>query len=125
MSKPRLYPNECVAELVAGIPRGHRHLRLVLRFRDGSVIVLHEATVAAIVRAYVTILTHPRRTGVRMIGVKLGERKRGYAEWQLLEAEVDDRAVSILEEYLSQSTIPEACLSGEEERRDGEQGQRA
>ncbi len=108
-----LYPNECVEEIIAGVPRGHRHLRLVIRFRDGRSIVLHEATVAAIVRAYVDVTTHPLRTGVRLLGVRLGERKRGYAEWQLLEANLDNEAVKRLEEALSKAALPDACLSGE------------
>ncbi len=108
-----LYPNECVEEIVAGVPRGHRHLRLAIRFRDGRTIVLHEATVAAIVRAYVDVVTHPLRSGVRLLGVRLEERKRGYAEWQLLEANLDDEAVRRLEEVLSRAVLPDACLSGE------------
>jgi hypothetical protein len=46
---------------------------------------LQEATVAAIVRAYVTVKTHPVKTRVVLNGARESRRKRGYAEWQLQE----------------------------------------
>ena len=113
---PRLYPNECVEEVVAGVPRGHRHLRLALRLRDGTVIILHEAAVAAIVRAYVDIVTHPKRRAVRLLSTRLGDRKPGYAEWQLLEAELDDKALERLERLLAEAEVPEACLTSRDAR---------
>lgn len=51
--------NEDVTEVVAEIPPGHRHLRTTVRFADGSTITFQEATVAAIVRAYVSVKTDP------------------------------------------------------------------
>jgi hypothetical protein len=68
-----------------GTPEGHRHLRTVLRLEDGEELELQEATVAALVRAYVAIKTDPRRSRVRLRGRELIERKSGFAEWQLLE----------------------------------------
>ena len=49
-----------------------------------------EATLANLVRAYVEIKTHPQRESVRLVGRELaeGERKKGFAEWQLLEDKV-------------------------------------
>ncbi len=43
------------------------------------------ATIANLVRAYIGVKTHPRKAGVRLSGMKLDERKEGYAAWQLLE----------------------------------------
>lgn len=77
--------NEDVVEIVAEIPEGHLHLRTTLTLGDGSSMTLQEATVAAIVRAYVAVKTDPRRTRVRLTGRRLAGRKSGYAEWQLLE----------------------------------------
>lgn len=77
--------NEDVLELVAEIPEGHKHLRTTVRLQDGTELVFQEATVAGIVRAYVSVKTHPRKRGVSMKGGTLGNRKDGYAEWQLLE----------------------------------------
>lgn len=44
-----------------------------------------EATVAAIIRAYVSVNTDPLRSQVVMEGRRVEERKCGYAEWQLIE----------------------------------------
>ena len=86
---------------------------MAIRARDGTVIVLHEATIAAIVRAYIDIVTRPRRVAVRMLSVRLGERKRGYAEWQLLEAGFDEEALKRLEEILAEAEVPGECVAGE------------
>jgi hypothetical protein len=77
--------NEDIEELTAEIPEGHLHLRTAIRLRDGSELVFQEATAAAIVRAYVTVKTHPTIVKVTLIGKRIGERKDGYADWQLME----------------------------------------
>lgn len=77
--------NEDIIEIVAEIQEGHLHLRTTLTLGDGSSVTLQEATVAAIVRAYVAVKTDPLRTRVRLTGRRLAERKSGYAEWQLME----------------------------------------
>jgi|MudIll2142460700_1097286.scaffolds.fasta_scaffold00428_8 hypothetical protein len=79
--------NEDVKELVLEVPEGHTHLRTSLVLHDGSEMVLQEATVANLVRAYVTLKTHPCKKSVRLKGKRVDQRKEGYAEWQLLEAE--------------------------------------
>ncbi len=109
--EPLLYPNECVSRIIAAIPPGHYHLRLVLEFRDGTRIVLHEATVAALVRAYIDIVTHPSRRGVILESRRLGrsERKHGYAEWQLVESGDEDEAIREIVEVLSRARV--ACAT--------------
>jgi hypothetical protein len=77
--------NEDVAGLVAEIPEGHCHIRTTLFLRNGLSITLQEATVAAMVRAYVAVKTDPIRRRVSMKGGMVAGRKEGYAEWQLLE----------------------------------------
>lgn len=77
--------NDEVTAIVAEIPQGHRHLRTTLTLADGSSITFQEATVAALVRAYVAVKTDPLRSRVVLAGRRLEERKPGYAEWQLLE----------------------------------------
>ncbi len=81
----RLVPNEEVVEVTVEVPAGHRHLRATLRLADGSAWVLHEATLANLLRAFVTVKTHPVRTRVRLVGRQVPGRKPGYAQWQLLE----------------------------------------
>jgi hypothetical protein len=85
MDSERVLRNEDIAEIVAEIPEGHRHLRTTVRLADGSAITLQEATVAAIVRAYVAVKADPLRNVVTLKGRKVPGRKDGYAEWQLLE----------------------------------------
>jgi hypothetical protein len=77
--------NEEIRELIAEIPTGHKHLRTTIVLHDGREFTFQEATIANLVRAYITVKTHPAVTRVRLVGKKLDQRKDGYAEWQLLE----------------------------------------
>ncbi len=77
--------NEDVRELVVEIPEGHKHLRATMIFQDGTEWVLQEATIANLVRAYITVRTHPAIAKVRLEGQRLDQAKEGYAGWQLLE----------------------------------------
>ena len=77
--------NEEVQELIAEIPEGHKHLRTTIKLQDGRSLTFQEATIANLVRAYITLKTHPKRTNVRLLGRRLDVRKEGYAGWQLME----------------------------------------
>ncbi len=77
--------NEDVREVHLEVPEGHRHLRTTLVLSSGQRIVLQEATVANIVRAFVTVKTHPQIERVVLKGRKLNQRKEGFAQWQVLE----------------------------------------
>ncbi|HEY7746183.1 MAG TPA: hypothetical protein VIA07_07595 [Desulfuromonadales bacterium] len=77
--------NEDVTEIVAEIPEGHLHIRTTVQLADGSSITFQEATIAAMVRAFVAVKTDPVRTRVVLTGRKVCGRKDGYAEWQLME----------------------------------------
>jgi hypothetical protein len=81
-----------VVSISAEIPPGHRHLRTTVLLADGTELVLQEATVAAMVRSYTAVKTHPTTTAVKLTGRHLDDRKDGYAEWQLLEEESSDEA---------------------------------
>jgi len=85
----RILANADIKEIVIAPPEGHRHLRATITLHSGEAIVLQEATLANLVRAYVDIKTHPQRECVRLVGRELseGERKKGFAEWQLLADE--------------------------------------
>jgi hypothetical protein len=82
--------NEHVKELIVEIPEGHKHVRTTMVFMDGAEFTFQEATIANLVRAYITLKTHPVKNKVALRGEKLAQRKDGYAEWQLLE-DVDKR----------------------------------
>lgn len=77
--------NEDVTRVVAEIPPGHHHLRTTLTFAYGSRVTFQEATIAAIVRAYVAVKTDPLRERVALEGRLVEGRKHGFAQWQLLE----------------------------------------
>lgn len=77
--------NSDIQEIEIAVPPGHRHLRTVIRLQNGEEIVLQEATVANLVRGFVTVKTDPQKVSVTMKGVELTERKQGFALWQLLE----------------------------------------
>lgn len=81
----RIIRNDEITEVLVGAPEGHRHIRTIIRLNDGSEMVLQEASVAAIVRAFVTIKTHPVKENIRLVGRNVDDRKTGFAEWQLME----------------------------------------
>ncbi|OGW54387.1 MAG: hypothetical protein A2Y81_10725 [Nitrospirae bacterium RBG_13_43_8] len=83
--------NEHVKELIVEIPEGHKHVRTTMVFMDGAEFTFQEATIANLVRAYITVKSHPVKNKVTLRGEKLAGKKDGYAEWQLLEEEVDRR----------------------------------
>jgi allophanate hydrolase subunit 2 len=78
-------PNEDIKEIIAEIPEGHRHLRTTIVFEDGQSMTFQEATIANLVRAYIEVKTDPVRTRVRLRGSNIKHRKKGFAEWQLVE----------------------------------------
>ena len=77
--------NEDIQEVTVGVPEGHRHIRTCIVLRDGTELVFPEAAVANILRAFVTVKTHPVKTAVRLKVKRMEQRKKGYAEWQLVE----------------------------------------
>lgn len=85
--------NEDLKELIIEVPEGHKHLRTRLILNDTE-IILQEATVANLVRAYITVKTHPVIKRVVLKGQKIKERKEGYAEWQLIEEDISRREAS-------------------------------
>ncbi|WP_042667597.1 hypothetical protein [Desulfurococcus amylolyticus] len=90
----KIYRNEDVEEIVACIPEGHRHVRLILKLSD-QIIILQEATVAAIVRAYLNIALHPTRKYIRLVKRCLSDLKQGFAKTQLMEESEDNKCLDI------------------------------
>lgn len=78
------FRNSDIKSVTMGIPDGHRHLRTIIETEKGN-FVFQEATIAAIVRAYTTIKTHPQIKGTRLTGKETTDRKKGYAPYQLVE----------------------------------------
>ncbi len=78
-------PNEDIVEVTVAVPEGHSHVRTRIVLKDGTELIFREAAMANILRAFVTVRTHPEKTCVRLGGKRLEERKKGFAEWQLTE----------------------------------------
>jgi hypothetical protein len=85
MEERLILRNEDIAEVLVGIPVGHHHLRAIVKTTRGKTIIMNEATLANIVRAYIGIKTHPLTNGVRLIGGRITGQKKGYAAYQLIE----------------------------------------
>ncbi len=90
----RMITNEALAQALLAVPEGHRHLRLAITTKDGDTIVLQEAAVAAIVRAYTSVKTHPVRRAVKLVTKTQEGLKEGYAKDQLVEVEIPDEQVA-------------------------------
>ncbi len=92
-----------VEGVVYAVPKGHKHYRLVVILRDGRILVFSEAFVANIVRAYVTVHTHPVKRAIELKRFVLteGEKKDGYAKCQLLEIEKEKKEEEIREKVRS------------------------
>ena len=98
--KKMVFRNEDVERVLMGVPKEHRHIRTIVETKD-ELFVLQEATIAGIVRAYITLKTHPLRDGVELVRTVCDDRKRGYAKQQLLEsAKVSGEVVSELSRVL-------------------------
>jgi hypothetical protein len=81
--------NEDVKEIIVEIPEGHKHMRTTMVLMDGMEFTFLEATIANLVRAYITVKTHPVKNKIRLRGERFNTRKDEYAEWQLIEVEDD------------------------------------
>jgi hypothetical protein len=94
MASMKIIKNEDIASAILAVPEGHRHLRLLLTTKDGETVVLQEATIAAIARAYTAVKTHPVKRAVKMVSVKPDGLKDGYAKDQLMEVDAPDDEVA-------------------------------
>ena len=81
----KIIKNEDVQEVLVEIPQGHKHIRTIIRLKNGQEFVFQEATISNILRAFITVKTHPQKTFVRLVARRPAELKSGYAPWQLLE----------------------------------------
>ena len=101
MTPIRIIRNEDIEKVLIGVPKGHKHLRVCVKLKDNSVMIFQQATIANILRGYVTIKTHPRMKAQELKMHVLGEtsQKQGYALHQLLEI---SRSQGEIEEELTQ-----------------------
>jgi len=91
MVKVRVLKNSDVKFMAAFIPHGHRHVRVLINIGD-EILILQQATIDALIRAYTSVALHPLRKAHALILKKLPskERKEGFAEYQLVEVSIDE-----------------------------------
>ncbi|MCD6428672.1 MAG: hypothetical protein J7L12_03545 [Desulfurococcales archaeon] len=84
----KILKNEDVTKVIAFIPPGHVHTRLMIILRNGDIVVLQHATIDGIIRAFTAVSLHPVRRAFELVGkyVPKNKRKPGFAEWQLIES---------------------------------------
>ena len=97
-----LLRNRHVARVVVGIPEGHEHIRARIESDGGDVITLQEATLAALVRAYLSVSTHPQRKAVELRSMAVEESKQGFAMHQLMEVPSEEGSLRV-----ELATVPE------------------
>ena len=86
--------NEDVEEILIGIPKNHKHLRIYIKIGDKT-LIFQEATIANLVRAYTAVKTHPTIKALKLKRKTLPEReiKTGYARHQLIEVEEKEEEI--------------------------------
>jgi len=96
--------NEDVEEILIGVPKNHKHLRICLKIKNKT-LIFQEATIANLVRAYITIKTHPNVKALKLKRKLMPETeiKNGYAKHQLIEVvekaeEIEKEITELLEE---------------------------
>ena len=105
--------NEDVVRVQAFIPKGHRHVRLVVWLRCGRVIVFQHATVDGIIRAFLSVSLHPVRRGAELVGSVVESRKPGFARYQLVESERGEEEVVAEGTELLEGAADVSVLCGE------------
>jgi len=86
--------NEDIEQVMIGKPKGHKHLRICLKLKDKT-IILQEAAIANILRAYITIKTHPTVKALILERKIMSPEsvKEGYAKHQLLEVQKNEEEI--------------------------------
>ncbi len=86
-NRVRILKTNDVVRVIAFIPPGHTHTRVLIETSDGDAIVLQQASVDALIRAYVAVALHPQRVACELTLRELTlHRKHGFARWQLVES---------------------------------------
>ncbi|MFP4498651.1 MAG: hypothetical protein ACLFQV_10605 [Vulcanimicrobiota bacterium] len=99
--KVKTYRNVDIKTIRMGAPgENHKHLRALVETED-EFLVFQEATIAALVRAYISVKNHPQKAAVLMAGEYAENLKPGFARWQLLERdEVDQGIIEMMSEIM-------------------------
>ncbi len=92
--KVRIIRNEDVKFLAAFIPLGHKHVRVLINLGN-EILIFQQAFIDALIRAYTSVALHPYKKCQALTLRKLSnkERKEGFAEYQLIEVDIDEDKV--------------------------------
>jgi len=82
--------NRHVVRLVLGTPAGGEGIQARIQTNEGDVIALEGATLAALVRAYMAVTTHPTLQAIELRAAALEPAKAGFATHQLIEIASDE-----------------------------------
>ena len=107
MTPIRIIRNEDIEKVLIGVPKGHKHLRVCMKLKNKSTMIFQEATIANILRAYITIKTHPmiKAQELKMRMTDKTSQKQGYALHQLLETSRNQEEMEEeLRQFLAKST---------------------
>ena len=94
--------------MLIGVSENHNHLRICVKLKTGSTFIFQEATIANILRAYITIKTDPnvQARELKMKVLTVEQQKEGYAVHQLLETcRKDEEIEEELSELLKESKL--------------------
>ena len=107
MAPIKIIRNEDIEKVLIGIPKGHKHLRVCIKLKNNSTMIFQEATIANILRVYITIKTHPtiKAQELKMCRTDKTSQKQGYALHQLLETSRNQEEIEEeLRQFLAKST---------------------
>lgn len=108
MDKIHVIRNEDIEQVLMGVPEDHKHLRICVKLKNKSAFIFQEATIANILRTYITIKTHPnvQAKELKMKALTAEQQKEGYAVHQLLETSREDEEIEKeLSELLKESKL--------------------
>jgi len=104
MKRAETIRNQDIKRVLIGTPKDHKHLRICIELKNGTILVFQEATIANISRAYITLKTHPqiRTQELETKTIDEGQLKKGYARHQLIETsktpeEIEEELETLLE----------------------------
>ncbi|MEX2738789.1 MAG: hypothetical protein Q6356_006965 [Candidatus Wukongarchaeota archaeon] len=108
MNKIHVIRNEDIEQVLMGVPEDHKHLRICVKLKNKSAFIFQEATIANILRAYITIKTDPtvQAKELKMKTLTAKQQKKDYAVHQLLETPRKDEEIEKqLSELLKESKL--------------------
>lgn len=99
----KIIRNSQIQRILLGVPLGHTHIRALIELNDGTKLVFHEAALAGIVRALLTIKLDPLRDAIELTNKELANRRAGFAKHQLIATE---KAPEVVRKEISQILYP-------------------